>query len=114
MKILSISKNGRELATETLTSPLVIVGRSPTCDIVLRMKGVLPVHFIVEWVGAGAVGEDEGVWTVFDISKNSPMREKDSGKKGAGEGIVIGDKPVKSGEFEFRFRDDRLRETTLR
>ena len=114
MKILSISKNGRELAHEKLNSPLVIVGRSPTCDIVLRTKGVLPVHFIVEWVGAGAFGEDEGVWTVFDISKSSPMREKDSGKTAAVEGVVIGEKPVQAGGFEFSFRTDRLHETTLR
>ncbi len=94
----------------------LIIGRSPTCDIVLRVKGVLPVHFIVEWVGAGAFGEsdDDGVWTVFDISKSLQIREKDGGKAGAGEGLIIGDKPVKIGEFEFSFRTDRLHHTTLK
>lgn len=113
MRILSVSRNGRELANETLTSPLVLIGRSPTCDLVLRAKGVRPVHFLVEWVGAGTFGEDEGVWTVFDISHTSGQ-EKDSGSQGAGEGVVIGEKPVKAGGFDFSFRTDRLHETTLK
>jgi hypothetical protein len=113
MNTLSISFNGREIASGRLGSPMILIGRSPTCDLILRAKNVKPVHFLVEWVGVGEFGEDLGSWTVFDISRNHVKKETDSKAQGIGEGVIVGEKPVKIGEFEFLIRTDRLMETPL-
>src|SRR5580698_6177180 len=113
MKVLSISRQGHELVNAVVASPTVLIGRSPTCDVILRAKGVKPIHFLVEWVGVGEFGEDdEGVWTVFDISATTTGRPADA-DSAAGLGVIIGDKPVEAGGFNFRFRTDRLKETRL-
>jgi hypothetical protein len=77
---LKISRNGLELAAVSLAQPVSTLGRSPSCDGVLRAPGVKPVHFLLE-----AQGSASGQWVLFDISNDS------------GEGVVL-----ETGKTEFK------------
>lgn len=99
MRRLRISRGGLELATAPLHRPLATIGRSPTCEIVLRAPGVQPIHFLLEWIGTGEFSSDAGAWSVFDISASADA---------TGEGVVIGESPENFGGFEFRWVEDQL------
>ncbi|MGK4422631.1 FHA domain-containing protein, partial [Klebsiella pneumoniae] len=64
----TVGKDGRELNVIHLSGPLLLVGRSPVCDAVVRVKGLKPVHFMIEWIGEGDFDPMLGSWTVFDVS----------------------------------------------
>lgn len=66
-KVLKISKHKLDLASVELTSPSLLIGRSPLCDQVLRAPDILPVHFLLEWIGEGEFNPKSGMWTLFDI-----------------------------------------------
>ncbi len=80
MRQLRITRNGLELALVSLRQPVSMVGRSPSCDGVLRAPGVAPVQFMLE-----SQGEGTDKWVIFDVSDES------------GEGKVLG-----LGKVEFR------------
>ena len=113
MKVLIVSKDGREIARTVVRSAFLLVGRSPSCDLVLRAKGVAPVHFMLEWVGVGDPSGGDGIWSVFDVSGTQIAKESASREAGVGEGVVIDDKPVAFCGFEFAWREDRLAESSL-
>jgi hypothetical protein len=102
MKLLKISRGGLELARAHLTRPLVTIGRSPTCDVVLRAAGVAPVHFLLEWVGAGTFDPQKGSWSIFDVSTS-----EDS----SGEGLMLSTDDVKFRDFTMGWVEDRLEAT---
>lgn len=98
MRVLTISRNGLELARTHLHRPLATIGRSPTCDVVLRASGVAPIHFLLEWVGAGEFNPSEGAWSIFDISSSADQ---------SGEGALLKDEAV-FGSFKFKWVVDTL------
>lgn len=80
MRQLRITRNGLELASVSLKQPVSMVGRSPSCDGILRAPGVAAVQFMLE-----SQGEGTDQWIIFDVSDES------------GEGKVVG-----LGKVEFR------------
>src|SRR5947209_5775157 len=93
MKLLTITLNKLELARFQLRKPLLVVGRSPTCDVVLRAPGIKPVHFLIEWIRNGKFNPSEGKWSIADVSSNAE----------AGEGVVLSQVPVKLGDVSFAY-----------
>lgn len=72
MKSVSISRHKYELARAVLDKPLIKVGRSPDCDIVLRAKGVKSEHFHIKWNGVGAFDPTQDNWSLEDLSAGAP------------------------------------------
>lgn len=91
MKLLTLTLNRMELARTQLRKPLIVVGRSPTCDVVLRAPGIKPIHYIIEWIGDGAFSPKRGQWSIVDVSTHSD----------AGQGLVLGVAPLKLGDISF-------------
>ncbi len=106
MKVLKVSRNGIELAKMPVDQPVATVGRSPTCNVVVRARGVRPVHYVLEWFGENPVGGDKGKWTIIDLSQ--PSAGSDSDGNDFGFGKILGPRPVKIGELEFTWVEDRL------
>lgn len=106
MKALVIELNGRELERFILDQPTLFVGRSPSCDVILRVKGVKPLHYLIEWVGEGAFDPDRGFWTLMDLS----TEKKDQAR---GEGLILSQKKTALGRFTFSFTDDAWIEKAL-
>ncbi len=100
MKTLIISRANLEIARAQLRRPLLTIGRSPTCDVVLRAPGVKPVHFLVEWIGPGRFDPSIGAWSVIDIA--GKRREDGS------EGLVLSTDPVVVTGFVFACIKDKL------
>ena len=69
MKTIVVSEKGKELSRFIPTGRSTLVGRSPSCDVVMRSKSVKPVHFLVEWVGAGEFDPNLGLWTVVNLKE---------------------------------------------
>lgn len=99
MKALVIELNGREIERFVLDHPTVFVGRSPSCDIVLRVKGIKPLHYLIEWVGEGKFDANKGFWTLLDLS----TEKKDQAR---GEGQILSAKKTQVGKFSFGFTED--------
>lgn len=99
MKALVIELNGRELERFILDQPTLFIGRSPSCDVVLRVRGVKPLHYLVEWVGEGEFDPNRGFWTLMDLTSES----KDQAR---GEGLILSQKKTQLGRFTFGFTDD--------
>ena len=98
MKVLTLSRNKMELASTQLRRPMIVIGRSPTCDVVLRAPGIKPVHFIVEWIGSGVFDPKKGSWSIVDVSTDAD----------AGEGLVLGQDTLVLGDLSFRCQDSIL------
>lgn len=111
MKRLSVCRGGRELASGPLDQPLIAVGRSPACDVILRAPGVSPMHFLIDWIGVGAFDANEGDWIVSDASGSS--QDDSSALKAQGAGLALSKTAVSFGGFEFAIVEDRLQETAL-
>jgi outer membrane biosynthesis protein TonB len=111
VKVLQITFNGHELARSPVLTSMILIGRSPSCDIVLRAKGVKPVHFLMEKTELG----DESFWSIFDVSGTTTgaKKEKTVSDLGTGEGLVLDKKPVKLGQFEFQWKEDRLSQSVV-
>lgn len=99
MKALIIELNGREVERFVLDRPTVFIGRSPSCDIVLRVKGIKPLHFLIEWVGEGQFNSNKGFWTLLDLSTG----KKDQAR---GEGQILSQEKTVVGKFSFGFTED--------
>lgn len=117
MKTLVISRNSKELVRVPLNRKSVLAGRSPSCDAVVRYKGVKPVQFLIEHVSENLEGEnqledfDTGFWTLIDVSENHP-HEAEKGAGGAG--IVIDENQHSFNGFDFKIVTDTLQETDLK
>lgn len=79
---------------------MVTIGRSPSCDVVLRAPGVAPIHFFLEWVGSGDFDPSSGQWSIFDISESSSEQ--------TGEGVILTDAPTTFRGFTVQCWEDRL------
>ncbi len=99
MKALIIELNGREIERFILDRPTLFIGRSPSCDVVLRVKGLNPLHYLIEWVGEGEFDPNRGFWTLIDLS----TERKDQAR---GEGVILSESKTQVGKFSFGFTDD--------
>src|SRR5690606_28807687 len=99
MKALIIELNGREIERFILDRPTLFIGRSPSCDVVLRVKGLNPLHYLIEWVGEGEFDPNRGFWTLIDLS----TERKDQAR---GEGVILSENKTQIGKFSFGFTDD--------
>lgn len=108
MKTIVVSQKGKELSRFVPTGRSTLVGRSPSCDVVMRSKAVKPVHFLVEWVGAGEFDANQGLWTIVNLN------EKAKSERDVGEGLVLTKNPIETGVFEFKIVEDELAESQLR
>lgn len=88
-KILKISKHKLDICQVELSSPSLLIGRSPSCDQILRAPGIMPIHFLIEWVGEGEFDNKNGFWTLFDLSKL--LSEDSEIDDIVGEGHVLAD-----------------------
>jgi outer membrane biosynthesis protein TonB len=99
MRVVSISRSGLEIERFALVRPTMTVGRSPSCDVVLRAANVAPVHFLVERIDASEAEDGLGEWSVVDISRSFD---------GPSEGMLLDKEAVECGGFRFRIEEDRL------
>lgn len=112
MKVLKVSHKNRELGRVALTQPTMLLGRSPFCDLVLRKKGIQPVHFIIEWIGAGEFSMDQGKWTIFQVLEQTSDEKVED--LGSGEGIILSDKNYTVDDLEFALVEDKLMESQFK
>ena len=106
MKIVTIYRGNLELERVHLGKPVTTIGRSPINDVVLRAPGVAPLHFLIEWVGAGAFDPSIDLWSISDISG-----ALNSSTDAAGEGVVLEGVQVSLSGFRFAIRNDALEAT---
>ena len=117
MKVLRISYKGKEISRHRVSSPLVLIGRSPLCDIPLRTKGVGSVQFVLEWLGEGefkaeTASNDE--WAVTEVGETEPVPHEHMLKNlSSGKGYLFNQKGLKINELEFHWIEDRLFEADL-
>ncbi len=116
--ILKISKHKLDLARVELTGPSLLIGRSPLCDQVLRAPGILPVHFLLEWIGEGEFNPNEGMWTLFDMghllsSLDLKFQSDSSYGDLSAEGIIIDDDQQYLG-LNWSIVKDRIQATNFR
>lgn len=111
MKILTISRSNLEIARAHLRKPLLTIGRSPTCDVILRAPGMTAIHFLVEWIGSGEFSPSEGAWAIVDISVGADKPAQ--GDAEAGEGVVLSSDPVTIGDLVFSCMEDNLESTEI-
>ena len=115
MRVLTISTHDLELVRTHLSSPSVLIGRSPVCDVVLRSHDVMPVHYLLEWIGTGKFDPEEGSWSLFDLTQSSEeTTESSEANSTSTMGIFFdGDKTLSIEGFNFNFLDDPLYEAPL-
>lgn len=109
MKVVKITQNSLEIGHVRLTEPSLTLGRSPTCDFIFRVKGIKPVHFLIEWMGTGDFDPNQGMWTLLDISKTQSMAQESA----SAEGVVLSESDTVVGGFQFSLSEERLAETEL-
>lgn len=112
-KFIRITKTGLELARVAVTRPVIVVGRSPGCDVVLRAPGVRPIHFILEWVGDGQFDPGSGSWSIIEFGPAPVQSRADVVSAATGEGVLLETIPVSFGGFRFEWGEDRLEATSL-
>lgn len=109
MRAISISLNGTEKVRCSLNTKSFLIGRSPSCDIVLRAPGVKPVHYLLEWIGDDDFDSNDGMWMLVDLSDN-----EDKSSTGSMGDILNEKSPLKVGGVEFVLVQDRLAQTDLK
>lgn len=107
MKALQIKISGRELTSFVPVKRSYLLGRSPSCDVIIRSKSSKPVHFLLEWIGEGNFDPDKGLWAIMDISDSSAK------KRDVGEAQLLSYATNKVSGFEFNWVTDKLVETPL-
>lgn len=117
MKVLRISYKGKEITRHRATSPLILIGRSPLCDVLLRTPGVGSVQYVFEWIGEGEFSAEtshKDEWVFTDVGQNKSINsEKSISKISSGKGIIFHVQPLKMQDFEFSWVEDRLHESDL-
>jgi hypothetical protein len=103
VKRLEIFREQLSLGKGQLRKNILTVGRSPSCDIVLRAQGVAPIHFLIEWLGEGEFNPEKGDWTILDITVSS--QEGDSAH---GRGAILHEGRADVGGFTFVIQTSRL------
>ncbi len=113
LKKLRISKSKLEILNIYPNSPLVLIGRSPLCDEILRAPGIQPVHFLLEWLGEGEFNPSSGEWTIYDVSKLNHHTENQSSSSALSDGILLTEQSQTIGDFQFSWYEDRIAEVQL-
>ena len=117
MKVLRISYKDKELSRFRVTSPLILLGRSPLCDILLRVPGVGSVNFIFEWIGEGVFNVETAFldeWVMTEVGDSTQvMNERKVNSSVVGNGAIFHDLPLQSGDFIFSWIEDNLVESDL-
>jgi hypothetical protein len=101
MKVLLLYKKGKEVERFYPQKRSNLIGRSPSCDFVVRAKGLKPIHYLLEWIGVGEFDPENGMWSILDISSS----EKDMM---SGEGIILTDQQLNLGDFHFAIKEDNI------
>lgn len=115
VKLLKISYKDKEIGRSRVLSPLILIGRSPLCDLVIRAPGIASVHFIMEWIGGSEFDMDHphlGEWVITQVGENS-LEERKVRQQVVGQGVVLEGAPVLLGDVEFSWVNDRLTEANL-
>lgn len=119
MKTVIISRNEKELARVPLNRKILLAGRSPSCDAVVRSKGIKPVQFMIEHVSENleespvVTDFEAGFWTLIDVSEeNTVQAEKKAASSGSG--IVLDTTMQNFNGFDFKVVTDSLQETDLK
>lgn len=105
---LIVTKGKLELASVYPDSPLLLIGRSPACDMVLRLSGLQPVHFLLEWAGEGEFNADKGIWVLTQIERAVKLDEMAAAQSSHAQGVVVGAKPVNLGGLTWAWSHDSL------
>lgn len=117
MRVLRISYKGKEITRQRVTSPLILIGRSPLCDVLLRAPGVHSVHFVFEWIGEGEFNPESAYkdeWVVTEVShKDYANAEKKIRGMTSGLGNIFHEKALTIKNLEFSWIEDRLFESDL-
>lgn len=109
MKALSVSLQDRELNRKTLNKRSFLIGRSPSCDIVIRGKSIRSVHYLLEWFGDDTFHAGRGHWALLDLSeKVGPKKEV------SGEAVLLQDGKVHLSGLDFEIVDDEMAESDVR
>jgi TonB family protein len=116
-KVLKISKHKLDLAQVELLGPSLLIGRSPLCDQVLRAPGILPVHFLLEWIGEGEFNPNTGMWTLFDMGHLFSALDMTSSEEIisndlSAEGVIIDHDQQYLG-FNWAIVEDKFKPTTI-
>ncbi len=116
VKVLSLAYKDKSVIQHRVNSPLVLVGRSPLCDMVIRTPGINSVHFILEWIGTGefninTCSDDE--WVITLVSHQDAPAEKKLNKTATGEGFIFYQQPIRVEDYTFQWQEDRLVEADL-
>ncbi|MGZ3722469.1 MAG: AgmX/PglI C-terminal domain-containing protein [Bdellovibrionales bacterium] len=105
---LVVSKGQLELASLFPDSPMLLIGRSPACDMVLRLAGIQSVHFLLEWAGEGDFDPDAGIWVLTEMEKAPQLSERLAADSKASRGVVIGSQSVSLGGLTWKWSLDSL------
>ena len=100
MKSLVLRDNTFELLRVPLDKPMLVVGRSPTCDVVFRAKGIAPFHYIVELLEE-EVPEEDRQWVILDVSSHASTTKE-------AEGVLLSAKEVVFQNYSFSIVEDKL------
>ncbi len=107
MQVIRIAKNKLELSTVLMDQPLISVGRSSACDVVLAAPGVTAKNYLIRWVGEGPFDKTKGSWQVVDLSPNNATPGTPVNPATA-PGVPLGDGVVTFNGLNFSIIEDRL------
>lgn len=105
MKVIIFKKNQREIGRLTPDKRILLVGRAPVCDLVLRKEDLKPIHFTIEWMGEGSFDPYVGFWSVVDISHKEVNVKKESY---SGEALILTESAIQIGDFEVSIEEEKL------
>lgn len=112
MKALSVSHQDRELSRNTLNKRSFLIGRSPSCDIVLRGKSIRSFHYLLEWFGTDSFNIDKGDWVLLDLSGGAASKKDE--KSLSGEGVLLKNGKIHLSGFDFEIVEDEFAESDVR
>ena len=75
MKVLSIKAGAFELTRVALLKSPITIGRSPLCDVVIRVQGIKQFHFLLE--KSELLTNDIG-WDFRDLTREASADSDDS------------------------------------
>lgn len=110
MITLSISRGGLAFLQIPLVYRVIVVGRSPACDAILRAPGVAPIHLLLEWLPGEDSGAGGGSWAVADVSRLDLVEDEVIRAEGAPRVFLRGSGMQHFAGFDFRLGDDHLAE----
>lgn len=100
MHVLKITRNKLELVSLPLYQNVLTVGRSPSCDAVLRTPDAQPIQFLVKWTSEDQMSPSGPHWKVSTIPDDDNKTEGVAYSLNKGPQLVSG--------FQFEIIDDPL------